>query len=63
MKNSGRASKQTEWKTVPLAKVQLVWVYRKQTLETSVVASLLYTKCGMIISSGLPELFTFRYCT
>ena len=47
MNNSGRSldnqTWQTEWKTAPMAKVQLC-EYENQTLEAFVVASRLYVK-------------------
>ena len=45
---------QTEWKTAPLAIVQLC-EYKNQTMEAFVAASCL-------LSSGPPEWFTFSYC-
>ena len=45
---------QTEWKTAPLAKVQL-YEYENQTLEAFVADS-------RSLFSGLPEFFTFSYC-
>ena len=48
----------TEWKTAPMAKVQLC-EYKRQTLEAFVAASRLY--CQVWLSSGPPDFFTFRY--
>ena len=48
---------QTEWKTTPLAKVQLC-EYEYQTLEAFVVASIC-TPISLIVQWPVPEFFTF----
>ena len=53
---------QTEWKTVPLAKVQLC-EYENQTLEAFVVASRLYTKFDCPVAhQNLSALATAHDC-